>query len=74
MKTEKILKLSIYFLKFLMSIISLIAVGLIFIYIHSLFSPETYSKVIVTNTRSLEFRFDIEKIPSTVKEWKSSGK
>ena len=72
MKTEKKLKISSYFLKFLMSISLLIACSLAFIYFHSMFSPERYSQLTVNEERSIIYKVDAEKAPKTYKEWQSS--
>jgi hypothetical protein len=72
MKTGKTLKLSSYFLKFLMSISALITLLLVFFYFHSMFSPEKYSNFIVNNERSITYKLEVEKIPETYKQWKKS--
>ncbi|SDS33598.1 Protein of unknown function [Polaribacter sp. KT25b] len=74
MKTVKTLKISSYFLKFLMSISFLIAFSLAFIYFHSMFYPKKYSNLIVNKERNIQYIFDIEKAPKTYKEWESSNK
>ncbi len=74
MKTEKTLKLSSYFLKFLMSISALITITLVFIYFHSMFSPEKYSNLIVNKERSIVYKLDVEEAPETYEKWEASSK
>ena len=75
MKTEKKLKLSSYFIKLLMSFSLLIAFSLVLFYFHSMFYPEKYSNLLVNETsRSLEYKFNAEKVPETFKEWQESTK
>ena len=73
MKTIKTLKLSSYFLKFLMSVSLLITFALVFIYFHSMFSPEKYSNFLVNEERGIVYKFDAEKAPQTYKEWVASN-
>ena len=73
MKKVKTLKIAEIFFKILSGIISLVLLGIIFIFIHSSFSPETYNNLTVNEKKgSLEYEFDIPKAPKTYKEWKST--
>lgn len=72
MKTEKTLKASSYFLKFLMAIQVVICLGLVFIYFHSMISPEKYTSLIITEERGLSFRLDVKEIPTTYSQWKET--
>ena len=73
MKKVKTLKIVEIFFKILSGIISLVLLGIIFIFIHSCFSPETYNNLTVNEKKgSLEYEFDIPKAPKTYKEWKST--
>ncbi|CAM1348855.1 DUF2975 domain-containing protein [Tenacibaculum insulae] len=72
MKTEKTLKVSSYFLKFLMTMQVVICLGLAFVYFHSMVSSEKYTSLIITEERGLSFRFDVKEIPTTYSQWKET--
>ncbi|GAB7255574.1 hypothetical protein OBPA_00380 [Polaribacter sp. OB-PA-B3] len=72
MKTEKRLKLASYFLKFLMSLQLILITGLIFIYFHSIFSPNNYNNLTLNKKRDLVFNLNVEKTPKNYEEWKQS--
>lgn len=58
MKTNKTLQLAEIFFKILTGITSLTLLGIIIIFIHSSFSPETYDKLTVNNGRNLIYKSD----------------
>lgn len=72
MKTEKTLKASSYFLKFLMTMQVVICLGLVFVYFHSMVSPEKYTNLIINEERELNFRFDVKEVPITYNQWKET--
>lgn len=72
MKTEKILKASSYFLKFLKAIQVIICLGLVFVYFHSMISPEKYTSLIINEERELVFNLNVKEVPTTYNEWKQT--
>lgn len=72
MKTIKKLKTASYFLKFLMMIQVFFCLGFIFIYFHSMISPENYTNLTINSKRDIIFNFDVQQIPNTYDEWKKT--
>lgn len=70
MKTTKVLQLAEIFFKILTGLTSLALLCLIFISIHSSFSPETYEKLTINNDRNLTFNSDTPSSQNTYKEIK----
>ncbi|MAD98222.1 MAG: hypothetical protein CMB99_12925 [Flavobacteriaceae bacterium] len=72
MDTTKKLYYSSLFLKFLMGVQLILIAGFLFVYFHSMISPETYDQLIVTEEKQIIYKFDHLKVPDTYNEWKES--
>mgnify|MGYP000117875003 FL=1 len=72
MKTEKTLKASSYFLRFLMIMQIIFCLSLAFTYFHSMISPEKYVNLTINESLDLVYNFDVKKVPATYDEWKTT--
>jgi hypothetical protein len=74
MKKIKTLSVAEIFFKTLMGLTILISLFVIFIFIHSKYSPDTYNNLMINNHngRNLRYMVDAQTIPDTYAEWKES--
>jgi len=74
MKKIKTLSVAEILFKTLMGLTILISLFVIFIFIHSKYSPDIYNNLVINNHngRNLQYMVDAQTIPDTYAEWKES--